>query len=111
MNRKLGRAYDLNNILLLEAEFMMTADFTKIKADFMQSIMAPSQLSTQNKSHSKLDLETCIQHFAKPEILDGDNKWLCNICKVKTEAIKSTYLTKEPDFLIIHLRRFKILQG
>ena len=44
-------------------------------------------------------------------MLDGENRWDCEKCAQKTEAVKYTYLSREPEFLIIHLRRFKIDQG
>jgi ubiquitin C-terminal hydrolase len=50
-------------------------------------------------------------NFARPELLEGSNKWYCEKCATKIEAVKYTYLSREPEFLIIHLRRFKIENG
>jgi ubiquitin carboxyl-terminal hydrolase 8 len=40
------------------------------------------------------------------EILDGDNKWKCPRCQTMRRASKRTQLTRIPDLLMVHLKRF-----
>ena len=43
----------------------------------------------------------------KQEILDDDNLWNCEICEKKVNGIKQTKIFKNPEYLIIHFKRFK----
>lgn len=42
INRKLNKYYDLNSVIRMEAEFLMSADFIKMKADFNKLLINPS---------------------------------------------------------------------
>ncbi|TNV74576.1 hypothetical protein FGO68_gene4032 [Halteria grandinella] len=78
--------------------------------DFVRLVHQPSTLletPTPNQV-KRIDIDACIMNFARPELLDGTNKWYCEQCHQKTEAVKYTYLSREPEHLIIHLRRFKM---
>lgn len=102
----------MNSIVRLEVEFLVTADFLKMRSDFNKTLNAACiQNDKANSLNGKIELETCIMNFARPELLEGSNKWNCEKCNTKTEAVKYTYLSREPEFLIIHLRRFKIEGG
>ena len=94
----------------MEAEFLMSADFVRMKADFNKLLInASSAPVTKESGKIKVDLETCIMNFARPETLDKDNKLFCEQCKTKTEAVKYTFLSRDPEFLIVNLRRFKVV--
>ena len=108
LNKKFNKQYNMNSIVRLEVEFLVTADFLKMRSDFNKVLnSAPALQEKQNGQSSKIELETCIMNFARPELLEGPNKWNCEKCNTKTEAVKYTYLSRDPEFLIIHLRRFK----
>lgn len=53
-------------------------------------------------------LSSCLQAFFSSEILNEENKWECDKCKKKRNAIKTNHLAKLPKTLIIHLKRFKL---
>ncbi|CDW84830.1 ubiquitin carboxyl-terminal hydrolase [Stylonychia lemnae] len=106
-NKKLFKTYDLSSVIRTEIEFNMAADFQKMREEFnkIQEQGLPEK-ETKNEIR-KLDLETCIKNFAKPELITG-NQWLCQQCLVKRDCVKFTYLQKEPESLIIHLKRFNV---
>jgi len=51
-------------------------------------------------------LEECISNFSKEEVLDGDNKIKCSVCKKRVKSIKTMYIWELPEVLIIHMKRF-----
>ena len=53
------------------------------------------------------DISTCLESFLSPEILDGDSRWFCYDCKTYVKAFKTFSLLSIPDYLTIHLKRFK----
>jgi ubiquitin C-terminal hydrolase len=52
-------------------------------------------------------LSDLLMNFQKQEILDNDNLWNCEICEKKVNGIKQTKIFKNPEYLIIHFKRFK----
>lgn len=53
-----------------------------------------------------MTLNDCFQLYVKHEKLVDDNKYHCNHCNKKVEAIKKIELEKIPDLVIITLNRF-----
>lgn len=51
-------------------------------------------------------LQDCLKEFSKTEILNGDNKYKCEICNEHTIAHKNMYLWDLPEHLIVQLKRF-----
>ncbi|CAM0954672.1 unnamed protein product [Alopecurus aequalis] len=49
--------------------------------------------------------------FFRPEILDGANKYSCEICKKLTSARKQMFIVKAPKVLVIQLKRFDGING
>jgi ubiquitin carboxyl-terminal hydrolase 4/11/15 len=52
-------------------------------------------------------IKDCLEFFRKPEKLDKDNSWYCNVCKDHVEATKTIEIYKTPAILIFCLQRFK----
>jgi ubiquitin carboxyl-terminal hydrolase 8 len=52
------------------------------------------------------DLRDCLRSYCAEEQLYGDDIWRCPRCKVDREAKKKITITRAPDFLVIHLKRF-----
>jgi len=48
-----------------------------------------------------------VSMFTRPELLDKDNLWYCNICKDHKQATKTMEVWKAPKILIMHLKRFR----
>ena len=54
-------------------------------------------------------LQYFISKFVKEERLDGENKLLCEFCKYSTPIFKRIEFSQFGKVLIIHLKRFKIV--
>ncbi len=52
-------------------------------------------------------LEECFERFTRPEVLNGDNMWNCYKCRKRQPSIKKMMISRLPQILIIHLKRFK----
>lgn len=52
------------------------------------------------------DLERCLSHFCRAEVLDGSNRYHCPVCKSKQPATKQFSLQQIPRVLTIQLKRF-----
>lgn len=56
-------------------------------------------------------LSECLQLFLDTELLDENNKWHCPRCKMFTQLTKKITITRLPQVLIIHFKRFKLHAG
>ncbi|KAI8866019.1 cysteine proteinase, partial [Ramicandelaber brevisporus] len=52
-------------------------------------------------------LQKCLEEYFKAETLSGNDAWECRKCKVKRTSTKKLILTRLPNVLTIHLKRFK----
>lgn len=52
-------------------------------------------------------LEDCVNEFVKPEAMSGDDSWFCTKCKTKRNASKKLTISRLPDVLVIHFKRFE----
>ncbi|KAF2472322.1 cysteine proteinase [Lindgomyces ingoldianus] len=52
------------------------------------------------------DVRECLQSYCSTEQLSGDDIWRCPHCKQDREATKKITITRAPDFLVLHLKRF-----
>ncbi|KAL9545985.1 hypothetical protein MBANPS3_006878 [Mucor bainieri] len=55
---------------------------------------------------SSVTLYQCLDYFVKEETLDKDDAWRCPKCDKKRRATKQLTLTRLPDVLLLHLKRF-----
>eukprot|EP01012_Entosiphon_sulcatum_P027306 TRINITY_DN328_c0_g1_i1.p1 TRINITY_DN328_c0_g1~~TRINITY_DN328_c0_g1_i1.p1 ORF type:complete len:1003 (+),score=138.04 TRINITY_DN328_c0_g1_i1:272-3010(+) len=62
---------------------------------------------SKKASKTSADLAGCLSLFTKREKLTEDNTWYCRNCKEHKQAFKEVKLWKLPDYLVIHLKRFK----
>lgn len=77
---------------------------TTYNAFLILSVPIPEKLG----SFSKILLYDCIEEFVTLELLDDDNKWFCSKCKRSTKLTKKISITRLPQVLIIHFKRFKV---
>lgn len=64
----------------------------------------PSDL---NDNDPNATLDVCLKnYFGVEEKLDGENRYACDACNTKTDAIKKTELWNCPHRLVIHFKRF-----
>jgi ubiquitin carboxyl-terminal hydrolase 8 len=52
------------------------------------------------------NLADCLRSYTQEERLSGDEVWKCPHCKCEREATKQIILTRLPQFLVIHFKRF-----
>ena len=55
---------------------------------------------------SKVSLYDCLNSFIESETLDGTDSWHCSRCKQPRKSTKQLTISKLPNILIIHLKRF-----
>lgn len=55
--------------------------------------------------NDSIDIESCLEEYVKQEFMNGDNKWKPE-GKKKQNAIKVSYITKFPKYLIIVVKRY-----
>ena len=52
-------------------------------------------------------LSSCLRSFSHDEMLSGADKYLCDACGCRQEAVKSLRIKSTPSILILHMKRFK----
>lgn len=52
-------------------------------------------------------VEDCLDNYQKEELLSGSNSWYCKSCQSPEQTLKKTQIYRVPNYLIIHLKRFK----
>ncbi|KAJ2711178.1 ubiquitin-specific protease doa4 [Coemansia spiralis] len=57
-------------------------------------------------SNLPINIYQCLDAYSETEVLDGDNMWLCPRCKAKRRATKRLLISRLPDVLMVHLKRF-----
>ncbi|CCE85415.1 Piso0_005011 [Millerozyma farinosa CBS 7064] len=77
---------------------------TTYNAFSILSVPIPEKLG----SFKNISLYDCIEEFVTLELLDDDNKWFCSKCKRSTKSTKKISITRLPQVLIIHFKRFKV---
>mgnify|MGYP000931515541 FL=1 len=54
-----------------------------------------------------VSLNHCIDNYSKPEMLTDRNKFKCDKCGDLVDAQRRSLIKSLPNFLSVHLRRFK----
>lgn len=57
--------------------------------------------------YSEVRLEDCFKLFTSSELLEGDDAWHCPRCKKRQPTVKTMRISRMPQYLMIHLKRFK----
>lgn len=52
------------------------------------------------------DIRECLRSYCQEEMLSGDEVWKCPHCKCEREATKRITLTRLPQVLVVHFKRF-----
>ena len=56
-------------------------------------------------------IDDCLQSYCHEEKLSGDEVWKCPYCKCEREATKKITITRAPQFLVVHFKRFEMRKG
>ena len=57
------------------------------------------------------DIHDCLRSYCQEERLSGDEVWKCPHCKREREATKQITITRAPQFLVVHFKRFEMQKG
>ncbi|CAG8507206.1 27736_t:CDS:2 [Gigaspora margarita] len=82
----------------------MTCGKTSTSFDVFMYLSLP--IPTNIKNFKRVDLEMCLKSFIKEEILDGNDAWNCPRCNCPRRTTKQLSISRLPDILLIHLKRF-----
>lgn len=82
----------------------LTCHTTSTTYNSFMSLSLP--IPATRTSPTTVNLYQCLDYFVKEEILDNDDAWHCPRCKKLCRASKSLTISKLPDVLLIHLKRF-----
>ncbi|SCU89187.1 LAMI_0D12684g1_1 [Lachancea mirantina] len=59
------------------------------------------------QEHSETDIQEVLSDFRQKEMLNGSNKFYCDVCCSLQEAERVVGIRKLPYYLAVHLKRFK----
>jgi len=63
--------------------------------------------SNDSPEKRKCSLEDCLKIFTTDEILDEENMYFCEKCKLKSKCLKKLFIYRFPEVLILQIKRFK----
>lgn len=63
-------------------------------------------ISVEIPSTGTGDIYQCLRSYCKEEMLSGDEVWKCPHCKCKRMATKQIIITRAPQILVVHFKRF-----
>jgi len=67
------------------------------------------QQDSQSSKEKRVELTDCLKMFEQVEVISEREGILCDTCRVPTRHTKKMGVSKAPPILIIHLKRFKII--
>ncbi|GAB7355318.1 hypothetical protein MBLNU459_g5851t1 [Dothideomycetes sp. NU459] len=57
------------------------------------------------------NIQDCLKSYCAEEMLSGDEVWKCPHCNKEREATKQITITRAPQFLVVHFKRFSAGRG
>jgi len=77
-------------------------------ADRSEGSGAPAQARERGQGAGVVPISACIEAFAEPEELKAEfgNGVKCEKCGEVTDAVKKLEMWREPDLLLLHIKRF-----
>ncbi|XP_023240605.1 ubiquitin carboxyl-terminal hydrolase 32-like, partial [Centruroides sculpturatus] len=66
---------------------------------------------TRRQQTEPINLHDCLEAFTKEEELGEEEKYYCSKCKLHQLASKKLQIWRLPPILIVHLKRFQLLNG
>lgn len=73
-----------------------------------QSSRQESFLKVELMIRNKDKIEDSLDELVEGELMDGDNKIMCDVCNEKKSTIRRTCFGVLPNLLILHLKRFDL---
>ena len=69
------------------------------------------EIPRQSPKRGMWDIHNCLRSYCHEEKLSGDEVWKCPHCKREREATKQITVTRAPQFLVVHFKRFEMRKG
>lgn len=63
-------------------------------------------ISVEIPPSGKGDIYQCLRSYCQEEMLSGDEVWRCPYCKCERVATKQIIITRAPQILVVHFKRF-----
>ncbi|GAB7366749.1 hypothetical protein MBLNU230_g0704t1 [Neophaeotheca triangularis] len=79
---------------------------TTHEAFYSLSVEIPSPSRRPNGSPIPLTMDDCLRSYCAEEKLTASDEWKCPHCKCNRQATKQITLTRAPQFLVVHFKRF-----
>lgn len=92
------------NIIAIGEKNKFANKLNPLKYQKAQVSREEERRSSENRG---LDIYDCVRQFEEVEELDEQNTIYCKFCKTHRRATKKMNVYKLPNYLIIHLKRFK----
>jgi ubiquitin C-terminal hydrolase len=80
----------------------------KINCGHWQSTRKEGFLKTELLIRNKEKIEDSLSQLVEGELMDGDNKIMCDVCVQKKDTIRRTCFGTLPNLLVVHLKRFDL---
>ncbi|KAK5113229.1 hypothetical protein LTR62_003565 [Meristemomyces frigidus] len=85
----------------------LTCGFTSTTYEIFTSLSVEIPSDPRDWANGRnCTIDDCLRAFCSEEKLTGDEKWKCPHCRTVREAKKRITLSRAPQFLIIHFKRF-----
>lgn len=82
----------------------ITCGFTSTTYEAFYSISV--EVARPRSSSGVVTLDECLRSYCSEEMLSGDEVWKCPHCRREREATKQITITRAPQFLVVHFKRF-----
>lgn len=82
-----------------------TCQFTSTTFEAFYSI------SVEIPRSGRTTIQDCLKSYCAEEMLSGDEVWKCPRCNKEREATKQITITRAPQFLVVHFKRFSAGRG
>lgn len=82
-----------------------TCQFTSTTYEAFYSI------SVEIPRSGRATIDDCLRSYCAEEMLSGDEVWKCPRCQKEREATKQITITRAPQFLVVHFKRFSAGRG
>lgn len=63
-------------------------------------------ISIEIPRSGRSNIEDCLRSYCQEEMLSGDEVWKCPRCQKQREATKQITITRAPQYLVVHFKRF-----
>jgi ubiquitin carboxyl-terminal hydrolase 8 len=102
-HREHSPIYDLFGGQTMSRLRCRTCAFVSTTWEFFSSV----SVEIPHNQNQPATLDQCLAQFCRDEGLRGEESWNCPRCNATREASKQITFTRLPQYLVIHLKRFR----